>query len=234
MRTVAEFAKHFDLALHQQDATKESVLDYCRVAVEKQVSAFYTNPYWSPMVAAELKDSGVKAGGALGFPFGAYLTETKMLETQRLLEAGCSTMDMVVNIGELRAGNWSMVSNEIEVFTSMCHQAEAWAKIIFEVCFLTQDEIAQLTRICCEIGVDFVKTASGQEGFPDLQDIETMQANLSGGTRIKVSGVPRTLSLGAALFLLDNYDVGLLGTRSAAKIIDQYAKHLMRTEPSKD
>mgnify|MGYP000844679122 FL=1 len=226
MRTVADFAQHFDLALHQQDATKEVILGYCDVAREKKVSAFYTNPYWSPLVAQELKGSGVRAGGALGFPFGAYLTETKLLETERLLEAGCTTMDMVINIGELKAGNWKMVSEEIEAFTALCHQAGAWAKIIFEVCFLTQEEIARLTRICCEAGVEFVKTATGQEGFPDLQDVETMQANLSGTTKIKVSGVPRTFSMAAALFLFDNYDVALIGTRSAGKIVDQYARFL--------
>jgi len=226
MRTVADFAKHFDLALHQQDATRDVIKSYCDVARDKQVSAFYTNPYWSPFVAQELKGSGVRAGGALGFPFGAYLTETKLLETERLLEAGCTTMDMVVNIGEVKAGNWKMVSDEITAFTSLCHQAGAWTKIIFEVCFLTQDEIAQLTRICCDAGVDFVKTATGQEGFPDLPDVETMQANLSGSTKIKVSGVPRTFTLAAALFLFDNYDVMLIGTRSAGKLVDQYAKYL--------
>lgn len=177
-------------------------------------------------MAQELKGSGVRPGGALGFPFGAYLTETKLLETERLLEAGCTTMDMVVNLGELKAGNWDMVTDEIKVFTEMCHQAGAWSKIIFEVCFLDQDEIARLTKICCDLGVDFVKTATGQEGFPDLPDVQTMQANLSGDTKIKVSGVPRTFSMAAALFLFDNFDVKLVGTRSAGKLIDQYAAYL--------
>ena len=226
MRTVAEFAKHFDLALHKQDVGKDEILSYCDTAREKQVSAFYTNPYWSPLVAKQLDGSGVRAGGAIGFPFGAYLTETKLLETRRLLDAGCSTMDMVVNIGELKDGNWSFVADEINQFTSICHDAGAWAKIIFEVCFLTQDEIAQLTRICCDAGVEFVKTATGQEGFPDLEDVQTMQANLSGDTLIKVSGVPRTFALAAAMFLFDNFDVKLVGTRSAGKLIDQYAAYL--------
>ncbi len=223
MRSVAEFAQHFDLALHKQDATRDEILSYCEVAREKQVSAFYTNPYWSGFVAEQLAGSGVRAGGALGFPFGAYLRETKMLETVRLLEAGCTTMDMVVNIGELKGGNWGYVADEIAEFTRLCHDAGAWSKIIFEVCFLTQPEVAELTRVCCDAGVDFVKTATGQEGFPDLPDVQTMQANLSGDTKIKVSGVPRTFSLAAALFLFDNFDVKLVGTRSAGKLIDQYA-----------
>lgn len=226
MRTVAEFAQHFDLALHKQDVTRSVIEEYCAVAREKKVSAFYTNPYWSPLVAKELEGSGVRAGGALGFPFGAYLTETKLLETERLLEAGCRTMDMVVNIGELKDGNWTMVADEIGAFTRLCHDAGAWAKIIFEVCFLTQDEIARLTQVCCDAGVEFVKTATGQEGFPDLADVQTMQANLSGDTKIKVSGVPRTFTLATALFLFDNFDVKLIGTRSAGKIVDQYAEYL--------
>ncbi len=226
MLSVPEFAKHFDLALHRQDVGKATILEYCEIARSTQVSAFYTNPYWSPLVAEELKGSGVRPGGALGFPFGAYTTKSKLCETEQLLEAGCTTMDMVVNIGELKDGNWAMVEDELAQFNKLCHDANAWSKIIFEVCFLTPEEIAQLTKICCDLGIDYVKTATGQEGFPDMADVEVMQANLSGDTKIKVSGVPRTFTLAAAMFLFDNYDVKLIGTRSAAKIVDQYAKYL--------
>lgn len=226
MLTVAQFAKHFDLALHQQDVGKRVILDYCALACDKQVSAFYTNPYWSPLVARELDGSGIRAGGALGFPFGAYTTASKLSETEQLLDAGCRTMDMVVNIGELRDGNTAMVEDEIARFVDLCRQADAWTKIIFEVCFLTPDEIATLTKICCGLGVDYVKTATGQAGFPDLADVQAMQDNLSGNTKIKVSGVPRTFTLAAVLFLFDNFDVKLIGTRSAGKLVDQYAAWL--------
>ncbi len=228
MLTVAEFAKHFDLALHRQDVGKQTILEYCALAKQKQVSAFYTNPYWSPLVAQELQGSGVRAGGALGFPFGAYTTKSKLDETTQLLEAGCSTMDMVVNIGELKDGNTKFVEDEIGRFAELCRQADAWTKIIFEVGFLTQDEIATLTKICCSLGIDYVKTATGQEAFPDFADVETMQANLSGHTKIKVSGVPRTFTLAAALFLFEHYDVKLIGTRSAGKLIDQYAAYIAK------
>lgn len=225
MRTVSEFASMFDLALHNQAAGKDEVMSYVQIARDRQVSALYTNPYWSPMVAKELEGSGVRAGGALGFPFGAYTTKSKLYETEQLLEAGCTTMDMVVNIGEVKDGNWDFVTDEISRFNTMCHDAGAWSKLIFEVCFLNQDEIARLTQICSELGYDYVKTATGSEAFPDLEDVQTMQANLSGDTKIKVSGVPRTFAMAAALFLFDNFDVRLVGTRSAGKLIDQYAAY---------
>ncbi len=226
MRTVAEFAKMFDLAIHNQAAGKAEIMGYVETARARNTSALYTNPYWSPMVAKELEGSGVRAGGALGFPFGAYTTKSKLNETEQLLEAGCTTMDMVVNIGEVKDGNWDFVTDEISRFNTMCHDAGAWSKLIFEVCFLNLDEVARLTQICCELGYDYVKTATGSEGFPDLEHVQTMQANLSGSTLIKVSGVPRTFSMAAALFLFDNFDVGLVGTRSAGKIIDQYSAYL--------
>lgn len=224
--SVEEFAKHFDLAIHNQSLGKAEILKYVDIAKEKKPSALYTNPHWSAMVAKELEGTGVRAGGALGFPFGAYTTETKLDETKQLLAAGCTAMDMVVNIGELRDKNFKFVENEVYQFAQLCKEANAWSKIIFEVGFLSNDEIADLTRICCECGIDYVKTSSGTEEFPDFKHVQVMHKHLSGNTKIKVSGVPRTFTLSAILFLMEHYNVDLFGTRSAGNIITQYEKFI--------
>ena len=115
---------------------------------------------------------------------------------------------------------------EVKTFADMCREAKADSKLIFEVGFLTDEEIATLTKICCEHGITYVKTATGSQAFPDMHQVQIMKANLSGDTKIKVSGVPRTFTLAAALFMFEHLGVSLIGTRSAGKIVDQYKDYL--------
>ena len=103
-------------------------------------------------------------------------------------------------------------------------------KLIFEVAFLTDEEIATLTKICCECGVTYVKTATGSQAFPDVNQVKIMKANLSGNTKIKVSGVPRTFTLQAALYLFNELGVSLVGTRSAGKLVEEYEKYLQEKQ----
>ena len=100
------------------------------------------------------------------------------------------------------------------------------SKLIFEVGFLSDEDIATLTKICCEYGISYVKTATGSQAFPDMHQVQIMRANLSGDTKIKVSGVPRTFTLADAMFMFEHLGVSLIGTRSAGKLVDQYAEYL--------
>ena len=102
-----------------------------------------------------------------------------------------------------------------------CRAAGADSKVIFEVGFLTDDQIATLTRICCDEGITYVKTATGSQAFPTDAQVDLMLANLTGDTKLKVSGVPRTFTLAASLWMLDR-GVDLIGTRSAPALVAQY------------
>ena len=96
----------------------------------------------------------------------------------------------------------------------------------FEVGFLSDEEIATLTKMCCEHNITYVKTATGTQAFPDIKHVEIMKNNLSGNTKIKVSGVPRTFALPATLYMFEHMGVSLCGTRSAGILTDQYEKYL--------
>ena len=91
--------------------------------------------------------------------------------------------------------------------------------------YLNDEEIAAVTRICCECGADYVKTATGSAGLPDVHDVEVIRENLSGHTKMKLSGVPRQFVLSACLRMIE-MGVELIGTRSSCKIVDEYAKYL--------
>lgn len=224
--TVAEYAKHFDMALHLQSSTEADIRDHARRARAANVAACYTSSYWTPVVAEELKGTDIRVGTAISFPYGCTSTAMKFAEIEEGLELGATAVDMVVNIGRLREGDLGFVRHEAEGLAERV-QGRAISKVIFEVCFLTDEEIAALTRICCDAGIDYVKTATGSEGFPTEHQVEVMRSNITNDTtKLKVSGIPRTFSMPATLWMIEKLGVSLIGTRSAAKLVDQYAAYL--------
>ncbi len=224
--TVAEYAKHFDMALHLQSVTEDDIRAHARAARAAGVAACYTSSFWTPVVAEELAGSDLRVGTAISFPYGCTSTAMKFAEIEEGLEVGATAVDMVVNVGRLREGDHAFVRKEVEGLAERV-QGKAISKVIFEVCFLTDDEIAALTRICCDAGIDYVKTATGSEGFPTEAQVKVMRDNITNpSTKLKVSGVPRTFTLAATLWMIDKLGVSLIGTRSAASLVDQYAAYL--------
>ncbi|MBR0092902.1 MAG: deoxyribose-phosphate aldolase [Lachnospiraceae bacterium] len=225
MMTVEEFAKHFDYAYLAPNAQEKDIIAACKDAAEHHVNSVNVNSTWIEVCKRELKGSDVGPSAVIGFPYGACTTKTKLTELQEMVDAGCVACDMVVNIGALKDKNYTLVTEEIKQFVKICGK-DCDTKLIFEVGFLTDEEIATLTKICCEQGVTYVKTATGSQEFPDIKHVKIMRDNLSGDTKIKVSGVPRTFCLPATLYMFEHLGVSLCGTRSAGKLVDQYKEHI--------
>lgn len=225
MLTVEQFAKHFDLAYLAPDAQEADIIDACRTAAEYKVNSVNVNSTWIELVKKELAGSGVGPSAVIGFPYGACATKVKLFELEEMVKAGCTACDMVVNIGALKDKNYALVTDEIKNFIEICGK-DCDTKLIFEVGFLSDEDIAALTKICCEQGVTYVKTATGSQAFPDIKHVKIMKENLSGDTKIKVSGVPRTFALPAAMYLFEHMGVSLVGTRSAGKLVQQYSEFL--------
>lgn len=227
MLTVEEFAEHFDLAYLLPDLQKKDIDEAIDIAAIYQVSTLNLNPCWVAYANEQFSKRGTKirASAVIGFPYGATTLETKIFEAQQMIDQGASALDMVINIGRLKDNNYDFIRDEVKALVKIA-KGKAVTKLIFEVAFLSNEQIAQLTRICCEEGIDYVKTATGTQNFPDIDHVRIMQQNLSGHTKIKVSGVPRTFTLAAVLFLFENFDCGLIGTRSAGKVIEQYKNYL--------
>jgi len=226
MRTPQEFAKHFDLAWLAPNAQAADVIAACKTAAKYQVNSVNVNSAWIELAKKELEGTGVGYSAVIGFPYGACISKVKYLELEEMVKLGCSACDMVINIGALKDKNYALVREETRKFVEICKPANCDTKLILEVGFLTDEEIAAMTKIACEEGVTYVKTATGTQAFPTMQQVEIMRANLSGDTKIKVSGVPRTFTLAAALFMLDHLGVSLIGTRSAGKLVEEYTKYL--------
>lgn len=221
--TVPQYAQHLDMALHLQSSTEEDIREHATAARDAGVAACYTNSYWTPVVAEVLAGSETRVGTAISFPYGCTSTAMKFAEIDEGLELGATAVDMVVNIGRLRMGDHAFVRTEVEGLVERT-RGRALSKVIFEVCYLSDEEIATLTRICSDASVDYVKTATGSQGFPEERQVKIMRDNITDtSTRLKVSGIPRTFSLAASLWMIDRLGVSLIGTRSAAKLVGEYA-----------
>jgi deoxyribose-phosphate aldolase len=231
MLTVAEFAKHLDLAYLSPNLQKADILEACEIAKKYRVANVNVNSCWAEMVKNELDGSGVGPSAVIGFPYGAVSSRVKYFELEEMVKLGCKACDMVVNIGAFKDKNYTLVKAEIAEFVRICGDS-CDTKLIFEVGFLTDEEIASLTRICCEAGVTYVKTATGTQAFPDISQVQIMKDNLSGNTKIKVSGVPRTFALPAVLYLFEHMGVSLVGTRGAGKLVEAYTKYVAQKRSS--
>lgn len=225
MLTVNEFAKHLDLAYLAPNLQREDIIKACDIAKKYHLNSVNVNSCWGELVVKELRGTDVGPSAVIGFPYGAMCTEAKLFELKRMVELGCTACDMVVNIGAVKDKDYDLVRHEISEFVRICGKG-CDTKLIFEVGFLTDDEIAEVTRICCDCGVTYVKTATGSQAFPTMDQVQIMKDNLSGGTKIKVSGVPRTFTMPAALYMFEHMDVSLVGTRSAGRLVEEYSRYL--------
>jgi len=224
--SVERFAKVFDAAILAPNTQEAAVRAMCRDAVAYNINAIYTTPCWTKVVAEELAGSDVQVGVGIGFPYGTPTVATKMFEIDDAMANGATAIDMMINVGALKDGNLELTRAEIKGLADKVKAAPGCvSKVIIEVCFLTDEEIATVTKICCEYGIDYVKTATGSQGLPDVHQVEVIRENLSGHTKIKLSGVPRQFVLSACLRMIE-MGVELIGTRSACKIVEEYKAYL--------
>lgn len=144
-----------------------------------------------------LKDvSGVYAGGPVGFPSGAHCTRTKILEAQGLIEDGIEEMDIVMNIGRFKSGEYGYVLNELKQIIALARSAgrPILTKVLIELNSLTQEEADKACELVIETGADFLKTGTGWvAGSANIERIRRIKEKLKGsGVKVKAAGGIRT------------------------------------------
>jgi len=211
--------KLFDYSILPKQTTEKEIREGCREAIAYNCAAFYSaSPYWTPVVKEELKGTDVLIATGIDFPFGVAPLAVKLLETEKALEAGCQSVDLVINAGALKSGHVDVVRREIKEFVNLA-KGRALTKIILEVCYLTNAEIVTGCRFIQEAGADFAKTSTGQFEGPTMGQVLLMRETLKdSGIRLKVSGVKFPRPQNAYAFILAGAE--LIGTRAAPEIID--------------
>ena len=142
---------------------------------------------------SRLRGSNVKVGAVVGFPLGATLTSVKRFEAAEAMKLGAREIDMVMNIGELKAGNREAVSADIQAVAEFVHAEGALLKVILETHLLTDEEKLLACEISEKAGADFVKTSTGfLGGVATVEDVRLMRRAVTIG--VKASGGIRTAS----------------------------------------
>ena len=154
-------------------------------------------------------------GTTIGFPHGNHLTETKVFEAQRALADGATELDMVIQIGALKAGRDADVQADIAAVVEVAHAAGAIVKVIFENAYLTDDEKIRACRLTEAAGGDFVKTSTGfAPSGATHEDLALMRANTSPHVAVKAAGGVRTLDALLEVMALGTTRIGATATEA--------------------
>lgn len=193
-------AKYIDHTLLKPDATQDQIDVLLEEAKQYDFASVCVNPYWVERSAAALKDSDVEVCTVIGFPLGANQTALKVAETEMTINAGAQEVDMVINIGELKAGHDEQVQADIHAVAEAAHQHHAILKVIIEAVLLTDDEKVRACELSEAAGADFVKTSTGfAAGGATVHDVALMRATVGDRLGVKAAGGIHTYAEAKAL-----------------------------------
>lgn len=181
-------AKYIDHTLLKPEATEKDIEKLAREAITYKFFSVCVHPYWVRLCDDLLKDSPVEVCTVIGFPLGASSTKTKVFETKLAIEDGATEIDMVMNIGELKAGNYDAVKQDIASVVQVT-KGEAVNKVILETALLSEEEIVTACQIAQQAGADFVKTSTGfSTGGATVPHVKLMRQTVGDQMGVKASG----------------------------------------------
>ncbi len=220
--TAEQFAKTIDHSLLQPQLTETDVVAGCELAARYHAASVCVKPYHVRLAAKLLADSDVLVSTVVGFPHGSSTIETKLAEARQALEDGGVELDMVINYGQLRSGEFAYVAREVKAICDLAHAHHAKVKVIFENAHLSDEQKIVACKLCDEAGADWVKTSTGfAPTGATVADIRLMRSNVSERVQVKAAHGVRTLA--AALEMIEA-GVTRIGATATATMCDDFVK----------
>lgn len=181
-----EILAHVDHTYLKQTATWAEIQQICEEAIKYHTCTVMVPSSFVPRIKAKYGDA-LKIATVVGFPNGNCNTTAKLAETAQALSDGASEIDMVINVGMLKAGETDYVTNEIKALKALC--GDRILKVIVETCFLTEDEKIAACHCVTDGGADIIKTSTGFGGKgATLEDVELFKKHIGKGVGIKAAG----------------------------------------------
>jgi deoxyribose-phosphate aldolase len=209
--------RYIDHTLLAADATPERIARLCEEARCYGFAAVCVNPAWVPLCARSLQGSAVKVCTVAGFPLGATASEVKVFECRHAIAQGAGEIDMVINIGALKARALDWVAREIRETAAAAHDGGAILKVIIETALLTDEEKKLACLLAREEGADFVKTSTGFAARgATVEDVAFMRGVVGPDMGVKASGGIRTREQAESMI---RAGATRIGTSSALAII---------------
>jgi deoxyribose-phosphate aldolase len=226
-KDVRSFATRIDHTLLRPDATPEEIQRLCSEAIQWGFATVCVNSAFSKLAAEQVRGTAVGVSTTIAFPFGASSTSAKLREAAQAVADGATELDVVIEIGWLKAKRDDLVAAELKAI-----RAETLGhtlKVIIETGLLTNEEKARGALLAVEAGAEFVKTSTGYAKLGDqLGDVALLRRLLAPEIRIKVSGGIRTYAGARALL-----DAGAdrLGSSHGVQLIEDMATGLRASRP---
>ena len=216
VKQVAEMVDHTNL---HADATTADFQKLCDQAKEYGFKSVAINTYPVAMCRKMLEGAEVLTGAAVGFPLGQMTIATKVAEAQNAVNDGAQEFDYVLNVGKLKEHDYAYIEEEMTQLTAVARRAGICCKVIFETCYLTQEEIIEAAKSASRVKPDFVKTSTGfGTAGATAENVRLMKENCGPDVQVKAAGGIRTWEAAKAMI---EAGATRLGTSSGIKIVEE-------------
>ena len=207
------------------DATTAMMEKLCQEEKNYHFKMVAINQVQSHLCAQLLKGTGVDIGAAIAFPLGQTTIASKCFETQNAIENGATEIDYVINISELKAGNLHYIEDEMTQIVKICRQHNVVSKVIFENCYLTDEEKIALCKIAVKVKPDFIKTSTGfGTSGATVEDVKLMKNQVGDAVKVKAAGGIRSADTFKKMIAAGAQRIG---TSSGIAIIDELKQELV-------
>jgi deoxyribose-phosphate aldolase len=212
----ADMAKYIDHTFLKPEASVEDVRKICDEAKKLHCASVCVNPSYIEYVARQLEGSGVTPCCVIAFPFGTSTPESKAFEASDAASKGAREIDMVINVGAIKSGDWMLVKRDIEGVVNAV-KGRATVKVIIEACQLTDEEKVKACTVAKLAGAHFVKTSTGYStGGATVEDVRLMRETVGPDIGVKASGGVRTYDDAVAML---KAGANRMGASSTVKIV---------------
>lgn len=214
--TPADMAKYIDHTYLKPEASVNEIRKICDEARKYHCASVCVNPSYIQYVAQQLEGSGVTPCCVIAFPFGTSTPEAKAFEASDAASKGAREIDMVINVGAIKSGDWLLVKRDIEGVVNAV-KGRAKVKVIIEACLLTDEEKVKACTVAKLAGAAFVKTSTGYStGGATVEDVRLMRETVGPEMGVKASGGVRTYDDAVAML---KAGANRLGCSSTMKIV---------------
>ncbi len=226
--TREQLAGMFDHTNLKAYATDEDFVKLCAEAKANGYAMVAINPSPVKLCRQLLEGTPVHVGAAISFPLGQTTVEEKVQETCQAIEDGAQEIDYVINVGWAKMGRYDLLRDEMIRITEACHSRNVLCKVIFEICYLTDEEIWKIAEIAKEVRPDFIKTSTGfGTSGATVEAVRLMKETVEDAVKVKAAGGIRDWATCAAMI-----DAGAerIGTSSSAVILEGFDRQRAQKE----
>ena len=209
-----EILKHIDHTLLKAVATWEDIKVLCDEAIKYETASVCVPACYISRIHEAYGDK-INICTVVGFPLGYSVTEAKVLETRKAIEDGANEIDMVINISDVKNGDFEKVTKEIAALKEAC--GDKILKVIIETCYLTEEEKIAMCKSVTEAGADYIKTSTGfGTAGATIEDIRLFKKYIGPNVKMKAAGGVKTV---ADLEMFINEGCDRIGTSSAVNML---------------